>query len=52
MKEYHILIRVIHQKQYKADFIDNAPYIMGLIMKEEELVEHMMDGLRKAGMAL
>jgi len=36
----------------KPDFIDKAQYIMSLFIKEEDLVEHMMDGLRKAGMAL
>ncbi len=34
----------------KPDFIDKAQYILSLFIKEEDLVEHMMDGLRKAGM--
>lgn len=34
----------------KPDFNVKAPFIMGLYIKEEDLVEHMMDGLRKAGM--
>lgn len=29
----------------KPDFNDKAPYIMGLILKEEYMVAHMMDGL-------
>ena len=29
----------------KSDFNDKAPYIMGLILKEEYMVAHMMDGL-------
>ncbi len=36
----------------KPDFIDNAPYIMRLNLKEKYMVAHKMHGLRKAGMAL
>jgi 5,10-methylenetetrahydrofolate reductase len=39
-------------KQLKPDFKSKASYLISRFVKEEELVEHVMEGLRKAGMTI
>jgi TolB-like protein len=41
-----------HLKQLKPDFESKATYLIGLWVKENDLVVHIMDGLRKAGMKI
>jgi len=43
---------IIHLKQLKPDFESKASYLISRFVKEEELVEHVIEGLRKAGMAI
>lgn len=38
--------------ELKPDFKEKATFLISRYVKEDELVEHVMDGLRKAGMAL
>jgi len=39
-----------HLKQLKPEFEIKARYLISRFVKEDELVEHVMEGLRKAGM--
>ena len=43
---------IVHLKQLKPNFEGEASFLISRYVKEEDLVEHIMDGLRKAGMAL
>jgi len=37
-------------KQLKPDFEEKAEYLLSRFIKEDDLVDHMLEGLRKAGM--
>ena len=39
-------------KQLKPDFEEKANYLISRFVKEKSLVDHVMDGLRKAGMSV
>ncbi len=39
-----------HLLKHKPDFEQQAAYLISRYVKEDELVNHILDGLRKAGM--
>jgi 5,10-methylenetetrahydrofolate reductase len=39
-----------HLLALKPEFEDNARYLISICVKEDDLVEHIMDGLQKAGL--
>lgn len=41
---------IVHLKQLKPNFEGEASFLVSRYVKEEDLVVHVMDGLRKAGM--
>jgi len=41
---------ISHLKQLKPNFEEEATYLISRFIKEDELVEHVIEGLRKAGM--
>jgi 5,10-methylenetetrahydrofolate reductase len=41
---------IAHLLQLKPEFESKARYLISRFVKENELVEHVLDGLRKAGM--
>ena len=41
---------IAHLKQLKPNFEEEATYLISRFIKEDELVEHVIEGLRKAGM--
>ena len=43
---------IVHLKQLKPNFEEKASFLISRFVKEEDLVVHVMDGLRKAGMEL
>ena len=43
---------IVHLQQLKPNFEREAFFLINRYVKEEDLVAHIMDGLRKAGMAL
>jgi len=43
---------IVHLKQLKPNFEGEASFLISRYVKEEDLAEHIMDGLRKAGMEL
>ena len=43
---------ISHLKQLKPDFENQARYLITRYVKEEELAEHVVEGLRKAGMQI
>jgi hypothetical protein len=44
------LAHIIHIKQLKPDFEKRAGYLISNYVKETKLVDHILDGLNKAGM--
>lgn len=49
-KTKEIQKNIDHLKKLKPEFEDKAVYLLGLFIKEESLVNHVLEGLRKAGM--
>jgi len=43
---------ITHLKTLKPDFEQKASYLISRFVKEEELVKHILDGIRKAGMTV
>jgi TolB-like protein len=43
---------IAHLKQLKPNFEEEARYLISRFIKEEELIEHVIEGLKKAGMIL
>lgn len=43
---------IAHLKKLKPDFENKAEYLISRFTKEKDLVEHVIDGLKKAGMVL
>ncbi len=43
---------IVHLKQLKPNFEEKASFLISRYVKQEDLVAHVMDGLRKAGMEL
>ena len=43
---------IVHLKQLKPNFEAEASFLISRYVKEEDLVAHVIDGLRKSGMAL
>jgi 5,10-methylenetetrahydrofolate reductase len=41
---------IAHVKLLKPEFESNAKHLISLWVKENELVEHILEGLRKAGL--
>jgi len=44
--------QIINLKQLKPDFEDKAPYLISRFVKEDDLVENVLEGLRKAGVKI
>ncbi len=45
-------VSIAHLKQLKPNFENEATYLISRFVKEDELVEHVIEGLKKAGMII